>query len=178
MSPLPPPKRPGFIERRASQAEDESRDRHVPKHDDGHVSDFAHEDTSDAHDIETRKRIRNLRPTEQRFERLEERTDDVVTRLGKVEVAVSGFSGEMKIVPKLVDAMNEATAALRQREHMIVTTKVDIEKAQKLSDIEVGKAEGVTEAEVRKAKWTLAAKIGAIIVGIWTVISTVLMASK
>jgi hypothetical protein len=165
------------VERRSSQSENDARDRHVAKHD-GTVTDFASEESSAAHDVEGRRRIRSLRPTEQRFERLEERTDDVVARLGKVEVAVSGFAGEMKIVPQLVTSMNEATAALRQHAHMKVTTTLEVDKAQQLADVEVGKAEGVTEAEVRKAKWALAAKIGAIIVGIWTVISTVLMASK
>lgn len=152
---------------------------------------FVEEESSQNYEVpEERAAFRAARDDDKRLALLEEKADNasekadaqekkldgVIDRLGKVEVAVAGFSGEMKILPSLVDSMNKATDALRAREHMIVTTKVDIDKAQALADVEVKKSEGLTEQEVKKKKWELAGKVAAIAAAIWTTVSTVLLA--
>ena len=137
---------------------------------------FMHEDITARYDGEELKKKRAGRSTEERFEILEEKSDKQGDRIGKLEVAVADFGGQFKIIPDLVDAMKDATKTLQSRDHLIVTTRTEIDKAQELGDVAVKTAEKVGNVEIKKDKWKLLLKLGAIVAAIWTTISTVLMA--
>lgn len=82
---------------------------------------------------------RARRPVPDRLAKLEQKHDEfrdaVDKRLNAVEVAVASVGGEMKVIPRLVDAMQEATKALQQREHVTLTAKVEVDKARELDKV-------------------------------------------
>lgn len=120
---------------------------------------------SENYEDEERKQLRSGRTAEHRLEKLETKTDQIVDRLGKVEITVADFGGQMKILPKLVEAMENATVALQQRDHVTFTAKVDVDKAQ-----------AIGEVEVQKTKWQMLLKVAAAVGAIVTTVATTLMA--
>lgn len=95
------------------------------------------------------------RPTGQRVAHLETRVDGVVetiaewrvevsTEIGKVVAAVGSLAGEVKGLATVVGDS-------RQREHVTFTAKVDVDKNNQLSDIDVAAKRETAEIETDKA---------------------------
>lgn len=88
--------------------------------------------------------IRSKRTTSERLERLEVKHDDLKqdfgNRLGRVEIAVADMGGQFKIIPSLINTMQDATKAMQQRDHVTFTAKVDVDKAVAIDVVEASKA--------------------------------------
>lgn len=107
--------------------------------------------------------IRARRPTPERVQRLEEKHDALLAkldehgeRIGRVEVAVAGVGGKMEILPKLVESLQDATKAMQQREHVTLTAKVEVDKAEQIGQI-----------ETRTVKWKLLVAAVPLAVAAW-----------
>lgn len=109
------------------------------------------------------KELRSKRPTDKRLEKLEGFKDEVIERLGKVEVAVADLGGQMKIVPELIGAMKDATAAMQQREQVTFTAQLDVSKAQALGEIETKTIRANGDVVAQKMKWQAVLKLIAIV---------------
>jgi hypothetical protein len=147
---------------------------------------------------------RAKRPTDKRLEKLETFKDEVVEhfnqfktvvndRIGKVEVAVADFGGQMKMMPTLIETMQNAIEAMTQRETVKFTAEVDVHKAQKISDVEVKTVEAKADAETKivtakadgdakvitaKSRGELITKVVAILGAIGTAIATAIAAGR
>lgn len=157
---------------------------------------FTEEEYTDQLDGDELRDARATRSPQDRLARLEEKHDslaekydtmlqkheefrnDIGDRVGKVEVAVADMGGQFKVIPRLVDAMEKATSSLQQRDHFAFTARVDVDKAQAISDIQVEEVVNKSEAEIRKAKWQLMLKIAAIAGGVITLIGALSAAGR
>jgi hypothetical protein len=83
--------------------------------------------------------VRERRPTPVRFKHVEDKLDDHANRLGRVEVAVAGLAGEMKIFPKLTETMERSIVALQQRDQVTFDAHMTVGTAKALDKIEVKK---------------------------------------
>jgi hypothetical protein len=104
---------------------------------------FVCEDPTGTYGGEELKAERRKREPDKRIEHIEDRLDDhgkkfeaLGERLGGVESAVAGLEGQMTIVPELVSTMRDATKAMRDRETVVFTAKVDVAKAQAKAQVE------------------------------------------
>ena len=86
--------------------------------------------------------------------------------------------GQFKVIPRLVDAMENATKALQQRDHVKFTATVDVEKAKEMSKVETDTADKLLETAKKKAKLEWITKIIAIISTIGGVIATAIAAGR
>lgn len=106
--------------------------------------DVPFETTDQFEDPEELAEMRARRPVPDRLGRLEEKHDEFRTkveeRLDKVENTVANFGGQMLVIPRLLDGLESATKAMQQREHVTFTSKVELDTAKKLADVDVGKA--------------------------------------
>lgn len=118
--------------------------------------------------------IRSRRPTDKRLERLEQFKDEVIERLGGVEVQVAEMKGELKILPSLIETMQSATAAMQQREHVTFTAKVDVDKAQALDTVAARGDE--RKAKLTKLEW--GTKAFAIVSSIVAIVATLVAAGR
>ena len=148
---------------------------------------FVEEEVTGRYEGEELADRRADRHPEDRFRHIEKNQDQtraeitkMSERIGKVEVAVADVGGQMKVIPRLVDAMEKATEALQHRDHVTFTAQVDVEKAQELGEVEVHTAKELGAVEVKtvatKAKWALLTKIAAVLGAIGTAISTMIAA--
>jgi len=117
---------------------------------------------------------RGKRPTEQRFAHIEKRIDtfdtfkdEIKDEIGELGKQVAGISGQMMVIPDLVEALTDATKEMRQREHVTLTAKVDVDRQRALDPLEERKfrrnlilqiAGGVFSVSVLVAFITLFAK--------------------
>lgn len=124
------------------------------------------------------KELRSKRPTDKRLEKLEEFKDDALERMGKVEVAVADMGGQMKIIPDLVGAMKDATAAMQQREHVTFSAQVDVGKAAALGEVETKTIRAKGDVESQKAKWAAVMKGLAIIGAVATALAGAFAAGR
>ena len=99
------------------------------------------------HEGEELKMYRSKRPTEERIERLEDKHDaldakhdTLASSVHKIDTNISEMRGEMKILPRLVDALEDAAKGTREREHVTLTAKVDVDRAQALDPIRAKEA--------------------------------------
>lgn len=110
---------------------------------------------------------RERRPTPERIGHLEDRVDGVVDsfgelkaevakeladvktsvgkELGDVKVAMGSLVGEVKGLSRVVEDASK-------REHIKFTATVDVDKAKKISDVNVGEAEKLDVVAARKAR--------------------------
>ncbi len=122
------------------------------------------EEVTGQHSGEELRKMRARRTTGERVDRLEVKHDHSDAkidahgeRIGKLEVVVADFGGQMKILPDLVDTMKSATNALQRREDVTFTAKVGVHSAQALEEIEVGKAgklDVIHAKQTRRERWT------------------------
>lgn len=131
----------------------------------GRSESFSAEEVTGVLEGDDLRTARSHRPTDERIFRLEEKHDVLDAKVDRIEVAVADMGGQFKVIPRLVDAMEKATTAFQQREHVTLTAKVDIDKVQAIGNV-----------EVKKAKWQLLIKIVAILGAIGTAISTAIAA--
>lgn len=124
--------------------------------------------------VEDLERFRAMRQPEDRLAKLEKKQDEqrkadeayrakTDERLGKIEVAVADIGGQMKVIPDLVSAMKDATSALREREHITLTSRVEVDTAKKIADVEVDTAKKKDAIDAGKARRDFVLKIGAAI---------------
>lgn len=92
--------------------------------------------------------MRSRRPPDDRLHILESKHDRVAERLGKVETTVAGLAGEMKIIPSLVETMQDATRAMQTRETVKVTVEAEASKAQ----IELAKEKELASIESARVR--------------------------
>lgn len=90
---------------------------------------------------------RSKRGTDERITRLESKHDklteahqELVKSVGKVAQGVSEMRGEMKVLPRLVDALEKAAERRANDDHVTLTARVDVERARAMEPVEAAKA--------------------------------------
>lgn len=112
------------------------------------------EDITGQYEGEERKMYRNKRPTDERVERLEDKHDklddkidkledshsELVTTVNRVDSSLAELRGEMKVLPRLVTALEKAAETRATHETMTLTTKLDVDRQQALEPIKAKEA--------------------------------------
>lgn len=90
---------------------------------------------------------RNRRTTDERIVHLERKHDKLTEAhqkladsISRVANDVSEMRGEMKVLPRLVDALEKAADRRADADHVTLTAKVDVERARALEPVEAAKA--------------------------------------
>lgn len=106
-----------------------------------------HEDITGQYEGEERKMYRGQRPPEERLERLETKADTLeaenkTTRedIAQINVNIGEIRGEMKLLPRLITALEDAAKSNRDRETIKLTAEVGIGTARAMEPIEKAKA--------------------------------------
>lgn len=147
--------------------------------------DFEDEDFSETRDVNEIPGLRETRPDHLRFRHIERNQDELRREMkimrsdvNKVQVAVADISGQMKVVPDLVEAMKDATSAMRLRDHVTLTAKVEVDKAEKLAEVKVGEAKKIDNVQAGAAKREWITKGFALLSSIVAIISTAIAAGR
>ncbi len=136
------------------------------------------EDLTGKYDGDELRELRAKRPTDKRLEKLESFKDEVIERMGKVEVAVADMGGQMKILPSLVETMQNATIAMQQREHVTFSAQVDVGKAQALGEVETKTIRAQGDVAAQKLKWAAVMKLLAIVGAVGTALAGAFAAGR
>lgn len=108
---------------------------------------------------------RARRPTDIRIERLEDKHDDLVGVVSDIRESVGRVVGQLEVLPDLVQAVQDASAQAGQRELTLLTAHTEIDKAGKVSEIEIRQATQIDAIDSHKAKRWLVAKLAGAVVG-------------
>ncbi len=139
---LPPVPRPGT-----------HRDMYTPKHGTRIPVEVPQEVTGQ-YEGEELAQIRARRPTDKRIARLEEKHDELksdvketktdvkalTTAVNQLAVAVADQGGQLKVLPELVEAVNNSITRAAARDHVTFTAQVDVDKANALDRIDAKKS--------------------------------------
>ncbi len=104
---------------------------------------------------------RARRSTDERIGRLEDKHDVLAAVVGDVREAVGTMSGQLEVLPRLIDIIERSASRAEQREHVTFTAQVDVDKAGRLATI------GDT-ADAAKLRRSLIAKAVAGVIAIGT----------
>jgi hypothetical protein len=115
---------------------------------------FVCDDVTGQYEGEELQRMRAQRKPDDRIGRLEEKHDSLVKVVTETRVEVAKISGQLEVLPKLVDAINQSVQRTAQRDHVTFTAKVDVDKAQALDVIDARKAKRDTYLKIAAALLT------------------------
>lgn len=76
-----------------------------------------------------------------------------------IKVDVAEMRGELKHLPKLVDAVQDAVRQVSQREHVKLTASVEVEKAEQLAEVQVDTAQKLDAIDARKQRRRLVLQV-------------------
>ena len=120
---------------------------------------FEGEDVTGNYEGEELRARRSRRPTGERLNRLEDKHDALVLTVGETRDMVletrgdvREIHGELKVLPDLMSLVRGVAQGAQERNHVTVTTKLDVEKAREEAKIEIEKAEALTGLEIAQAK--------------------------
>lgn len=108
---------------------------------------------------------RARRPTDIRIERLEDKHDDLVGVVSDIRESVGEVVGQLKVLPKLVEAIQDSTAQAGKRELVTLTAQVEVDKAGKLGILKVDEATRLDRLDSHRARRWLVAKLAGAAVG-------------